>query len=115
MIARCKHRKLGDGGIVDGCGWQGPWPIDAACPSCGVVGLLREASEARTPRLLAELEAGNLQLGVLVEHGNKCQTDLWRVAIEAAAMLAETNHGGLTFERSESMRLALEAAGVLVP
>lgn len=37
------------------------------------------------------------------------------VAIEAAAMLAETNHGGLTHARSESMKRALVAAGVEIP
>lgn len=37
------------------------------------------------------------------------------VALEAAAMLAETNHGGLSFKRSESMRLALEGADVPIP
>ncbi len=41
--------------------------------------------------------------------------ELARVAHEAAAMLAETNHGGLTHARSESMRKALERAGVEVP
>lgn len=37
MIAyRCKHLKSppGDGGVVDGCGWQGPLHV-AVCPSCG--------------------------------------------------------------------------------
>jgi hypothetical protein len=37
------------------------------------------------------------------------------VAAEAAAMLAETNHGGLTHARSESMRKALVKAGVEIP
>ncbi len=37
------------------------------------------------------------------------------VALEAAIMLAETNHGGLTHARSESMRKALEKAGVEIP
>jgi hypothetical protein len=37
------------------------------------------------------------------------------VATEAAAMLAETNHGGLTHRRSVSTQLALEAAGVAIP
>lgn len=42
-IYRCKRRKNppGDGGIVDGCGWQGPRPRDEACPSCGST-MLRE-------------------------------------------------------------------------
>lgn len=66
-------------------------------------------------RRIAELEAGNQQLEVLVAHGHKVQTKLWRVCTEAAAMLAETNHGGLSFKRRESMRLALEAASVPIP
>lgn len=37
------------------------------------------------------------------------------VATQAAAMLSETNHGGLTASRSEAMRLALVAAGVAIP
>lgn len=37
------------------------------------------------------------------------------VALEAAAMLAETNHGGLTHARSASMRKALVAANVEIP
>jgi hypothetical protein len=37
------------------------------------------------------------------------------IATEAAAMLAETNHGGLSFARRESMRKALEAAAVPIP
>jgi len=40
---------------------------------------------------------------------------LQAVATEAAFMLAETNHGGLTFARSESMLKALRAAGVDLP
>lgn len=36
-IWRCKRRKNqpGDGGIVDGCGWQGPAPASGRCPECG--------------------------------------------------------------------------------
>lgn len=35
VILRCKRRKVpGDGGVVDGCGWQGPAPR-VSCPSCG--------------------------------------------------------------------------------
>lgn len=37
------------------------------------------------------------------------------VATEAAAMLAETNHGGLSFARSASMQNALVLAGVPIP
>ncbi len=37
-LFRCKHRKIpGDGGFVDGCGWQG-YGADVpflACPACG--------------------------------------------------------------------------------
>lgn len=64
---------------------------------------------------IAELEAGNRQYQSLVEHGNRCQAELFRVATEAAAMLAETNHGGLSFARSASMQNALVAAGVPIP
>lgn len=41
MIVRCKRRKIpGDGGVVDGCGWQGTdprrdWRTGPYCPSCG--------------------------------------------------------------------------------
>ena len=31
-VYRCKHVKRGDGGIVDGCGWQGPRV--ERCPVC---------------------------------------------------------------------------------
>ncbi len=37
-VYRCKHIKIpGDGGFVDGCGWQGPESRmrEGACPSCG--------------------------------------------------------------------------------
>jgi len=40
IIVRCKHRKTpGDGGIVDGCGWQGEIDLTEhqapVCPGCG--------------------------------------------------------------------------------
>lgn len=41
--------------------------------------------------------------------------ELETVATEAAAMLAETNHGGLSFARSASMQNALVAAHVPIP
>lgn len=41
--------------------------------------------------------------------------ELSLVALEAAAMLSETNHGGLTHLRSVSMQMALEAARVPIP
>lgn len=40
---------------------------------------------------------------------------LHAVATEAAAMLAETNHGGLSFKRSASMQNALVAAHIPIP
>lgn len=43
MIARCKHRKGGDKGIVDGCGWVGELPTDGRCPNCGAAEMFREA------------------------------------------------------------------------
>lgn len=35
MIVRCKNLKKGDGGYVDGCGWQGDLQLLSKCPSCG--------------------------------------------------------------------------------
>ena len=45
-IMRCKHHKKppGDGGIVDGCGWQGPKPVKGCCPSCGST-ILRKVNQ----------------------------------------------------------------------
>lgn len=59
MIARCKHRKPGDGGIVDGCGWQGERPDDGKCPGCGVVGLLRANNESDVTGTRCLHPAGN--------------------------------------------------------
>lgn len=47
------------------------------------------------------------------EQAGCSQFDL--VATEAAAMLAETNHGGLSHRRSVSMEKALRAAGIPIP
>lgn len=62
MIARCKHRKPGDGGIVDGCGWQGQRPSGGKCPGCGVVGLLRGGE----PNPTKDWAAAGVVLGLLV-------------------------------------------------
>lgn len=45
-VVRCKRIKKppGDGGVVDGCGWQGHAPQSGACPSCGST-LLREVKD----------------------------------------------------------------------
>ena len=87
--------------------WQGKGdPGGVACLRLSVERLRKEN---------ASLVAGNRQLSSLVEHGNKVQTALFRVATEAAAMLAETRHGGLMHARSESLGAALKAAGVAIP
>lgn len=46
-ILRCKRRKA-DGGIVDGCGWQGPPESGDMCPSCGGL-ILRVVSLGTAP------------------------------------------------------------------
>jgi ketosteroid isomerase-like protein len=56
--------------------------------------------------------SGHFDLRLAAENRAK---ELEAVAREAAAMLAETNHGGLTHARSESVRDALVKAGVEIP
>jgi len=46
---------------------------------------------------------------------DRLKARLRAVATEAAAMLAETRHGGLTHARSESLGATLKAAGVPIP
>lgn len=71
---------------------------------------------------VARERAGNDQRGVLLDF-EKGVTErflaelktLRVVATEAAAMLAETNHGGLSHLRSVSLEAALATAGVSIP
>ncbi len=35
VLFRCKKQKPGDGGFVDGCGWQGHGVAFVCCPACG--------------------------------------------------------------------------------
>jgi hypothetical protein len=51
---RCKHRKKGDGAIVDGCGWQGERPSSGACPTCGMFGMLRDVSPQHQDRTVKD-------------------------------------------------------------
>jgi hypothetical protein len=55
MIVRCKHRKNapGDGGITDGCGWQGPGDEVTMCPQCGSTLLKRVIGDAEQAERLA--------------------------------------------------------------
>lgn len=67
--------------------------------------------EAYESAMVRALGAERLKVDLL----KRSIEELAVVATEAAFMLAETNHGGLTFARSESMLKALRAAGVSIP
>jgi hypothetical protein len=49
LTYRCKHIKAGDGGMVDGCGYQGPHA--AKCPNCGSAILRPVGAATRVSRL----------------------------------------------------------------
>lgn len=72
--------------------------------------LIRELTIERDEHL-AKTIAQREQLAAASRRLNAIES----VATEAAAMLAETNHGGLSFARSASMQNALVAAHIPIP
>lgn len=76
MLVRCKRLKIpGDGGVVDGCGWQGV--AAGQCPSCGSR-LLRPLSERITMKpgyepktLLGEMGQICEEAGEVLKHFGK--------------------------------------------
>lgn len=79
MIVRCKHIKKGDGGFVDGCGWQGERQLLSTnvhkCPSCGS-SILRpmeaEVKEGYEPKnLMGEMGQICEEAGEVLKHFGK--------------------------------------------
>lgn len=92
-LYRCKRVKPGDGGIVDGCGWQGGH--QAACPSCGSK-ILRPVRK-KLPEHMAEKLSGD---------GTTRLIDLWYPGIDSNPLFVEI--GLMHVRAADSIRISYD-------
>ncbi len=91
--AELKRVKPGDGGVVDGCGWQGEH--QAACPSCG--SKMLRLVQKKLPEHMAETLSGD---------GKTRQIDLWYPRVEGNPRFVEL--GLMDVRAADSIRVSYD-------